>query len=268
VARQLLVSVGDEVTIQVVRAIASDGEEAGSLSQRRLEVVGLVRTGNPEIDDRVAFLQMDTLTGMLGTDGPNEVVVMLDDIRRLTVAQEEARAALAGMGSIQVHTWAERNPALKSLIEVDSESGSLMYVILFLLVALGVVNATLMSVLERVKEFGVMLALGTRRAMIFNLVMTEVALLGFLAVGVGSFLGGCLEVFGRTHGWPLEWFGYQEMEGSSMSGVVYESIYFSGLTPANGAVIVIGVYVMFLIAGLMPAIRAARLQPVEAMRTK
>lgn len=266
IAKRLLVSVGDEITVQVVRAVGSEqGDESeGSLSQRRLEVTGVVRTGNPEIDDRVAYLQLGTLEEMLGTTEPNEIVLILDDIRHL----ESTRDAVAGVvdgRSVSVHTWYERNPQLKNLIDVDSQSGNLMYVILVFLVALGVVNATLMSVLERVKEFGVMLALGMKRHQLFLLVMTEVAILGLVAVFCGALLGGGLEVFGRFHGWPLEWFG-GSMEGTAMSGVVYEPIYYSNLSLTSGIIVLVGIYVMFLLAGLFPAFKASRLAPIEAMR--
>jgi ABC-type lipoprotein release transport system permease subunit len=275
-AKQLLVGVGDEVTVQVVRAVAADGAErgeggeAGALSQRRLEVVGLVRTGNPEVDDQVAYVPLDVLTAMLGTDGPNELVILLDDLDNL----EEVRAAAAGVvgpdSPSEVTAWYQRNPALRSLIEVDSRSGALVYVILFVLVALGVINTTLMSVLERTHEFGVMLALGARRGMVFSLVMTEVALLGVISLVVGCSLGALIEAFGRVHGWPLEWFGYdaEAMGDASMAGVVYDPIYYANLTTTNAIVIVVGVYAMFLFAGLLPAIRAARLAPVDAMRRR
>jgi ABC-type lipoprotein release transport system permease subunit len=270
VAKRLLVSVGDEVTVQVVRARDSaeaDGPRRGALSQRRLEVTGVVRTGNPEIDDRVGYLHLATLTTMLGTDQPNELVMVLDHIRHLPEVRQAVAQEL-DEATTQVYSWEERNPALKNLIATDSQSGNLMYVILILLVALGVVNATLMSVLERTREFGVMLALGMRRFDVFAVVMLEVALLGLVAIAVGGLLGGGLELFGRIHGWPMEWFGGDQMSNTSMSGIIYEPIYYSALSLQNGLIIMIGVYTMFLLSGLLPALRAARLQPVQAMRQK
>jgi ABC-type antimicrobial peptide transport system permease subunit len=125
-------------------------------------------------------------------------------------------------------------------------------------------------VLERTHEFGVMLALGARRGMVFALVMTEVALLGVISLVVGCSLGALIETFGRVHGWPLEWFGYdaEAMGDASMAGVVYDPIYYANLTTTNAIVIVVGVYAMFLFAGLLPAIKAARLAPVDAMRRR
>lgn len=267
-AESLLVSVGDEVTVQVVRAVAGDGMEQGDVSRRRLELTGLVRVGNPEIDDRVAYIQQGTLTGMLGTDGPNEVAVLLDDIDHLEAATTRARGALAGRSGTNVYSWSERNPALASLIEMGAGANDGIYFVLFLLIALGVVNAVYMSVLERTKEFGVMLSLGIRRVKLFSLVMTEVGLLGMVSVGLGLALGAGLELFGRYHGWPMEWFGYEEMEGTQVAGVTYDTIYYSAMSLEKGIAIVMTMFVMFLLAGVIPAIRASRLAPIEAMRVK
>ena len=271
VARTLLVSVGDELTVQVARAVGEpgqEGREAGSLSQRRLVVTGIVHTGGAEIDDRFAYVHLGTLTAMLGTSGPNEIVAVLDDIRHLDRARSAAVDAFSRERSVEVSAWDERNPALASLMRIDTNNNNVVYFILCLLISLGVVNATLMSVLERTKEFGVVLALGARPAPVFGLVMTEVAMLGALSIGVGGLLAGSLELFGRIHGWPLEWLGAGDYQGIDVAGVTYESVYYSMLTPTAAAVILGGAYVMFLLAGLFPAIRASRLRPVEAMRTR
>ncbi len=270
VAKRLLVSIGDEVTVQVVRTQQNtEGKQENSLSQRRLEVVGLVHTGNPEVDERAAYLPLKTLSAILGTAGPTEIVVLLDDIRYLEQVKNETQSIVAADASIGVHSWDERNPALSSLIEMDSGNNNVMYIVLCLLVTLGVINATMMSVLERTKEFGVVLALGAHPRRLFSLVMTEVAILGALSVGVGALLGAGLEFFGRFHGWPLEWFGYDEnMQNIAISGITYEAIYYSALTPQSALVIICGVYFMFLLAGIFPAIRASRLQPVQAMRER
>jgi ABC-type lipoprotein release transport system permease subunit len=267
-AKSLLVSIGDEVTLQVVRAVTDDDMERGEVSTRRLEVTGLVRVGNPEVDDMVAYVHQETLMGMLGTAGPNEVVVLLDDIGQLDAATAQAREALAGREGAAVYTWSQRNPSLASLIEMGASANDGVYFILFALIALGVFNAVYMSVLERTKEFGVMLSLGMRRARLFSLVMTEVGLLGMVSVGVGSALGLAMEIFGRVHGWPMEWFGYEEIEGTQVAGVTYETIYYSALSLDRGIAIVLTMFVMFLLTGLLPAIRASRLAPVEAMRVK
>jgi ABC-type lipoprotein release transport system permease subunit len=267
-AESLLVSVGDEVTVQVVRAVAGNGAEQGEVSRRRLEVTGIVRVGNPEIDNRAAYVHQELLRDMLGTDGPNEIAVLLDDIDNLEVATVHATTALGDREGVAVYTWSERNPALGSLVEMGAGANDGVYFVLFILIALGVFNAVYMSVLERTKEFGVMLSLGIRRTRLFSLVMTEVGLHALVSVGIGLALGVGLELFGRYHGWPMEWFGYEEIEGTQVAGVTYETIYYSAMSFQKGFAIVMTMFLMFVIAGLIPAIRASRLAAVEAMRVK
>ena len=273
VAERLLVSVGDEITAQVVRAVAEDvedGAEAGSLSQRRLEVVGIFRAGNPEVDDRAVYMMRGTLMEMLGTSDPNEIVLVLDDVRYLDSVKEQTESIVGSGTPVAVHTWKERNPSLAAMIEMDSGNNIVMSFILCLLIAIGVVNATLMSVLERTKEFGVMLSLGLRPGKLFSLVMTEVSLLGVVSVAAGMVLSGAIELFGRYHGWYMEWFGYdaEVLEQMSTAGLVYETVYYSALSMEAAIVMVVGMYALFLLAGIWPAWRASRLRPVEAMRAQ
>ena len=105
------------------------------------------------------------------------------------------------------------------------------------------------------------------RANEYGLSRTFFAALNKQLIVAGAFFGGCLEAFGRIHGWPIEWFG-ADVASMEMSGVVYDPIYYSNLIPMNGVIIVVGIFSMFILAGLLPAIRAARLHPIEAMRQK
>ena len=271
-AERLLVSVGDELTAQVVRAVddQEEGLEAGSTSQRRLEVVGLFRTGNPELDDRLAYVARGTLADMLGVEGSNEIVLILDHLRYVERVRDEAAAIVGSDSTARVTTWRERNPALAAMIDMDSGQGSFNLFIICVLVTLGVVNATLMSVLERTREFGVMLSLGLRRSKLFGMVMTEVSLLGMVSIGVGAALGLAIEIFGRVRGWDMAWFGYdtESLENMSVAGAMYETTYYAALSIEQGITIVTGMFVLFLLAGLWGAFRASRLEPVNAMRAK
>lgn len=269
VAEQLLVSVGDEVTVQVVRAVDGDGEVAGSISTRRLVVTGIFDAGNQGLDGGAAFLRSEILMEMLGTSGPNEIALVLNHIRSIDSTRAEIERLTANRAGLSIHSWNERSPTLADAIAMTASTANMFYFILCLLVTLGVVNATLMSVLERTREFGMMLALGARRVKIFGLVMTEVALLGGLSVAVGSVIGGALETYYRTHGMSLTSLGGGEnVESMQVSGIAYPSAWYSDLSPEAAVTIVVGVYLMTLAAGLWPALRASRLRPVDAMRKK
>ena len=273
VAKRLMVSVGDEVTVQVVRAIGEENRAgsaiAGDISQRRLVVSGIFKVDDPSLDDRVAFLHAATLNQMLGTEGPNEIVILLDDFKDLERVRGEVQTLLASHEAVTVHSWDERNPALSNMVKMGEASNLIFAMILCFLVTLTVVNTTMMSVLERTREFGVMLALGFRRWKLVQLVMIEVGVLGLISLGVGAIIAAGIEFYGRVYGLDMRTFYDQEtLESMDVSGVAYDLVYYSAMPVSIGVFLLFFCYVMFLLAGLGPALRAGRFKPVEAMREK
>lgn len=276
VAKRLLVSVGDELTLQVVRAVGGraggdEGEAAGSLSQRRLVVSGIVAAGSPDIDERAAYLHAATLRAMLGTEGANEVVVVLHTIQDLERVRRQTAAIAGETRGLAVHTWADRNPELSNLIGMAKGSRIIMFIVLGFLVVLSVANATLTSILERRREFGVMVSLGLRRSRLVGMIMVEVALLGAVAVGVGAAIAAGIEAFGRVHGWPIEWVGMnpdalEAVRQMSASGVGFETTFHAAMPAAGAVLIVTGVYAAFLLMGLWSALHVRRLDPVDSVR--
>jgi putative ABC transport system permease protein len=273
VAKRLLASVGDELTVQVVRAVAGDaeGEEAGALSQRRFVVSGIVAAGSPDIDERGAYLHAATLRAMLGTEGANEVVVVLRSIQDLERVRRETAAIAGETPGLVVCSWADRNPELSNLIGMAKGSRIIMFIVLGFLVVLSVANATLTSILERRREFGVMVSLGLRRSRLVGMIMTEVALLGAIAITAGAAVAAGIEAFGRVHGWPIEWVGMnpdalEAVRQMSVSGVGFDTTFRAAMPPAGAVLIVVGIYAAFLVMGFWSALHVRRLDPVDAAR--
>ena len=135
-----------------------------------------------------------------------------------------------------------------------------MLVIVFFLAGFGVLNTMLMSVFERTRELGVMMALGTRPRNVVRLILMEGFLLSVMGAILGGVMGGGLNYLLCTHGIDL---GYGDFE---MSGVVFPNR-MKGVFHINHATSVIGsMMVISVLAALWPAWRASRLEPVEAMR--
>ena len=260
VAQRLRVTVGDELTVQVARA-------AGP-AERTLVVTGIVAAGSAEIAERGAWLNAATLNALLGTEGPTELAIVLHSIDDLKKTRDEVRGLL-GPGLV-VHTWAERNPTLSNLIELMKAGRVVFFVLLAFLAVLSVANATLTSVLERKRQFGVMLALGTRPAALVRLVLVEVALLGLVAVAAGAVVAASIETFGRIHGWPMALAGLdpRTLEELALSGSTEDTVFFARMPPAGAALTLGGVYLMFLTTGLWAALKVGRLQVLEALRSR
>ena len=176
-------------------------------------------------------------------------------VEPLSAAPDVKRAAQAMLGArYEVHTWAELNPALEVLGRTRARAFAMTFSILLLVVALGMVNAMLISVLERTREVGTMLALGLRRWGVVRLLLLEGALRGALGGVLGAGLGAL--AIGVTHEVGLAMVGPE----GSVPAVVRPTVDAAFLL----AVAVAAPLVCALIS-LVPALRAARLSPREAL---
>jgi ABC-type antimicrobial peptide transport system permease subunit len=132
-------------------------------------------------------------------------------------------------------------------------------VVLFFIVALGVLNAMTMSTFERTREFGVMLALGTRPASIVRLVVAEALLQGLLGLLAGVVLvASVLAAIGTVH--------FGALASGDMAGVRMPSEFMLHLDLKSIKSAVITVLICMFGAGLIPAVRASRLQAADAVR--
>jgi ABC-type antimicrobial peptide transport system permease subunit len=149
---------------------------------------------------------------------------------------------------------------MAEMLKLGQQQSGMMLVIIFFLAGFGVLNTMLMSVFERTRELGVMMALGTRPGEVIRLVLLEGFLLSVLGAIAGAVMGGALDYWICTHGLNL---GYGDFE---MSGVVFPDT-MKGIFNINQAIsVIVSMMVISVLAALWPAWRASRLEPVEAMR--
>ncbi len=128
-------------------------------------------------------------------------------------------------------------------------------------IAVGILNTILMSVFERVREFGVMMALGTRPRQVVVLVVLEVGRPALVGIGVGGTLGSLSTLYFAEAGINLLPFA----EGAASIGITTTTLY-SKLTVANVVLLILAVFLLVVLVSLYPAVHAARLRPVEAIR--
>ena len=133
-----------------------------------------------------------------------------------------------------------------------------------MLVVFGIVNTVLMSVLERTREFGLLRALGLGRRHLLVLVFCEALLLGILAVTVGWVVGGGLHLWFAHHGIDIAAMmgGETAIMGTFMDPVVYTELSWGRVTQLT-----LIIFAATLSTGIYPALKAARVTPVEALRT-
>ena len=157
--------------------------------------------------------------------------------------------------------WDELTPELIQAIVMDKVSGYFFYLILLAITAFGVLNTVQMSVFERTREIGIMMAIGTRPGQIVRLVLMESVFISLIGVFLGIILGSSLSYYFYIH--PFDFSDYQkEMEVFAQVTTVFPA----KLTAVNVLVTSILTFLFGVLFSILPARRASKLNPIKAIR--
>jgi ABC-type lipoprotein release transport system permease subunit len=232
----------------------------GSVASGRVPVRGIFRTSIDEVDGFVAVLTLDTVRNFFVVPGgATAVAIRLKD--RAEVDAERARIEGRVGERYEVLAWPRLLPLVAVSARYHEVIGYVVLAVFFGIVAAAVVNPVLMAVLERTREFGIMLGLGTSRSRLLRLVVCEAMLLGWVGLVVGNAIGlGIAALFGRV-GIDLGAFGSAVRTMPGLEDVVYPVIRLD-----RSLMISLVVFATACLASLYPAVKAALLEPVAAIR--
>ncbi len=219
-----------------------------------LELRGLQAGQNPLESKRTVVVPLEFAQSLLGMKGlVTEYVVALDDLERLDATAKALRSALGP--EYEVHTWEELRPALRDARLLQrAVLGGVSFV--FLIIALfGVANTLLMSVLERTREIGTLLAVGMTRQVVAALFMAEALVQALLGSSVGLLVALVVVNLARRAG------GFEVSMGQGQGFFRVMPT----LLPMVPVLVVSAAVVGSVIAAVSPALRAARMRPVEAL---
>jgi ABC-type lipoprotein release transport system permease subunit len=253
-ARNLKIGVGDELTLM---GSGRDGSFAAAIAT----VVGILDAGNPDMNRALAQMPLGYFQDTFAMEGAGHSVVMLaPDMFQIPSLVDRVEGLLPADQDLVVLDWDRLMPGLKQAIQADISSAAFMYLVLIVLVAFSVLNTQLMSVLERTKEFGVILSLGVSPGKLGRLVLLESALMGLVGLVVGVVIGGALVVWLSIVGFSFP--GLEEMAGQfNLPDRIYMQVSATGLL--FGPLVVL---LASLVATLYPVARLHWLEPVDAMR--
>ena len=254
-ARNLRVDLGDEITL------IGSGRD-GSFAAAVIEVVGIIHSGMTDMDRSIAqmplLLFQDTFS--MGNEA-HEIVIRAPDLSRVDETGKRVKQFLDGVSGLALYDWDDLEPGLKQSIQADLFSAWFMYGVLITLVAFSVLNTVLMSVLERTREFGIVMSLGLTPGRLGRLVVLETAIMGVLGLAAGIVIGAALVGWAGIYG--ISFPGMEEMAKQfNMPSKIFPDLAFSEL--ALGPSIV---FAATLLASLWPALRLYWLEPVQAMRS-
>ena len=259
VADELEVGPGDRV---VLTASGPDGEVVRAL----FHVAGVVSTGRAELDEIMAFTTLEAARTALGMQGRlTQIGLLIDGGTEPDAIKELTIAALGeDAGEFEVLTWAEALPEMVGFIEIDNAFLYVYAVVVYLVVIFAIANTFLVAVMERVREFGLLNALGLRGERIGQLVLLETTVLTGLAMVMGLVLALAIHSALSRWGIPVGVWGIEDME---LAGVdLSEMVMRSRIVPIKWLVASVIVAFASVASAIYPAWRAARLAPAEAMR--
>jgi ABC-type lipoprotein release transport system permease subunit len=259
IVEKLDLELGDRV---VLTASRPDGEVTRAL----FHLTGVFQTGFSEIDEIVGFTTVQAAREAVEAHGTlTQIGVLFDPAVPPGVVAANIRTSVGTEANrLEVLTWQEAVPEMVGFIEVDDAFAYIYLAVILAIVAFAIVNTFLMAVMERVREFGLLNALGLRNSGVAKLLLTETALMTLVAMVAGFALGFAGHLAVDHWGISLAIYGVEEME---LSGVDFaDMVMHSKITPIKWVAASILVAVVTLGSALYPAWRASRLAPSEAMR--
>lgn len=254
-ARNLGIGVGDEVVV------LGAGKEGG-VAALILTVVGLLETGMAELDRSLLLAHRGEVQEGFGLGDEVHSII----IRVAHVGESPRIAALLARKlppDLSVRNWDEVLPELKQGIEVDRIGGRLMYAIVLALVVFSVVNTFIMTVFERTREFGMLLAIGLRPVRIIMMVQWEALFVCAVGVAIGLAIASALIAWLSNVGIYLGENMQQYAAQFYMADRMYPAFSVGSLAAAP-----IVLFIGTQLAAILPALRIRRLRPVEALRAE
>lgn len=254
-ARTLAIDVGDEL---VALSQATDGSMANDLFLVR----GVLESLSEETDRATVFLVEDQFRSFFTLeDGAHQVIVRSGEGQDLAAAAGVVeRAAASSVPGVEVKSWRDLLPGIANILDSAQAAVQVVAFVVYVVIAILILNAMLMAVFERIREFGVLKAIGVSPRRVLALILTEGALQAALAI-----------VIGLVASLPALWFvtargiDVGQLGGTAIMGVSMDQVWTGAVSPAT---IVGPVMILLFIVGLavlFPAVKAARISPIEAI---
>ena len=258
IAKSLQLRVGSKV---VITFSSEDGQIIGAA----FRVFGLFKTASSAFDKQNLFVSKADLKKLTDISGDHEIALLLNNIKQLPLLKAEIQKHLSSSSSAatnSVRDWTEIQPLLAAMI---ASMGSMNWIMLIIFVgAMGfaIVNILLMSVFERTREFGVLMAVGMHKKQLLNLILLESMMLGLTGATLGLLLSSLVLFIMQFTGLSLTVMA----EGLNALGI--ETLLYPQVSIDDYIFIFTAVLVVSLLAGLYPAKQILKKSPATAMSEK
>lgn len=235
-------------------------DRSKNITSAAFRIVGLYQSQNEPLDKRFIFVQRADLGALLGVGNDcHEAAILLNSDDLADTIRQQLQQQLP---ALQVETWKTISPETELVVTSIDQKSIIIVIIILLALAFGIVNTMLMSVLERTREIGVLMALGMNKMKLFFMILLETFFLTFIGCPFGLLLAwGFVKWISRT-GIDLSYYAGKVMSNFGYGAIIYPILQVSSLIQ-----ILEIVFFTALVSAIFPAIKALRLNPVEAIRS-
>ncbi|MDQ1325290.1 MAG: hypothetical protein QG564_414 [Campylobacterota bacterium] len=242
------------------RLIFTAQDANGEINAIAFRIKGIVKTGGLAIDEGSIFISMEKMAEFLSLSGAATQIALR--IKNESKIKNVQNALQREFESIDVLRWDELYPLLIQMREMMDVFNMVSYMIVFTIAALGIFGVILVSILERVREFSIMLAIGTPYQNIRHQIVTEAFIMSLFGYVLGAFSGGILLLYTASSGIDFRYFE-AGLESFGLNAVLYADIRGYYFLQAFGAV-----FFATLLSVLWPLRVLKKIKPIEAIQGK
>lgn len=252
-AEKLGVGIGDKV-------VAMSNTPDGSVGSDVFRVKGIYETFSSEFDRINIYIPIGKAQQMLDIgDNVHEIAIITTDYEHAEQVKNKIAARLDG-NEYEVLSYSDLLPMLILQMDFYKETMIIFNLIIGLALIFGIINVMLMSVLERIREFGVLMSVGMKNSKLFTMIITESFIIGLIGTVLGIGLGLLIQLPLSSTGLNLSMFA-ESLKSFGVGAIIYPETTVENLTS-----LIIMIPLIAVIAAIYPAIKAIKLEPVYAIR--
>lgn len=234
-------------------------DSSDNIVSSAFRISAIYQSDNATVDEVNVYVKLNTLNELLLINNSfHEIPVLLHNDDDVEMVKQQLQTVYP---TLLIESWKDISPETDLMVKTIDQYSYIIMIIILIALAFGILNTMLMSVLERTKEIGMMVALGTSKARVFWLVFLETIFLTIAGTPVGLTIAYLVISYYQKNGLDLSGMGEDMMASFGFSTMVYPTFPWEKLTSVM--LMVIGTAI---ISCLLPAIKALMLQPVEALR--
>jgi len=230
----------------------------GEITAGAFRVTGIYKTRNSRMDETNVYVRMEDVNRLMGFENEmNEIAMLLNDNNQLEEVKGEIIAIAPGM---KVETWKQLSTELEYLVSMFRQYTYIFIVIILLALIFGIVNTMLMTVLERVRELGMLMAIGLNKTKLFLMIVLETIFLALVGGPLGILIAHAFIVYYGKTGVDLSMFS-QAYEELGFSSIIYPKLEWYFYVEIGMMTVIAAI-----VSAIFPARKALQLNPSEAIR--